>query len=178
MLQRGGLGDDAEHVSCSHGVALRDARLERPAALAIERRNVDAAREQRAPERVVAVAGEHLERALRAVEDATEQAGTELDLERPASVAHRLADPQTGRVLVDLDRGLLAVEADDLARERRLADAHDVVEPHPVEAARDHDRARDAPDRAAVSAGSLAGRPIEWLGGGHWVVPSSPNVIP
>ena len=150
VLQRRRLGDDAEQIAGRDGGALRDARLERPRALAIERRHVDAAREQRAPERVVAVAGEHLERALRAVEDPAEQAGTELDLQRTAGVEHRLADPQPGGVLVDLDRRPVAVEADDLAGERGLADAHDVVQPHALEPARDHDRPGDAPDLARV----------------------------
>ena len=171
MLERRRLGDDAEQIAGRDGGTLRDARLERPRTLAIERRHVDAAREQRAPERIVAVAGEHLERALRAVEDATEQAGTELDLQRTAGVEHRLADPQPGGVLVDLDRGPVAVEADDLAGERGLADAHDVVQPHAVEPARDHDRPGDAPDLTRVVA---AWRGVELA---HRVLASSPNVI-
>ena len=62
---------------------------------------------------------------------------------------HRLADPQAGGVLVDLDRDPLALEADDLAGQRRLADAHDVVQAHALEAAGDHHRAGHAPDLAA-----------------------------
>ena len=49
-------------------------------------------------------------------------------------------------VLVDLDRGFLAVQPDDLAGQRRLTDAHDVVQPHGFEPARDDDRPGDAPD--------------------------------
>ena len=168
MLQRRRLGDDAEQIAGRDGGTLRDARLERPRTLAIERRHVDAAREQRAPERIVAVAGEHLERALRAVEDTTEQAGTELDLQRMAGVEHRLADPQPGGALVDLDRRPVAVEADDLAGERGLADAHHVVQPHPFEPARDHDRPGDAPDLTRVRVAQLNAHPV---------LVSSPNVI-
>ena len=130
MLQRLRLGDDAEEVPGRDGGALFDARLERPRALAVERRQVDAARQQRAPEGVLVVAGQELERTLRAVEDATEQPGTELDFQRPARVEHGLADLQARRVLVDLDRCALAVQADDLTRERGLTDADDVVQPH------------------------------------------------
>jgi len=85
MLERRGLGDDTEQVPGPHGSAFRDARHEFPRALALQCGDVAAARDQRASERVVAVAGERLERALGAVEDVSEQAGAELHLQRPVS---------------------------------------------------------------------------------------------
>ena len=88
-----------------------------------------------------------------------EQAGAELDLQRPARVAHRLTDAQARRILVDLDRGSLAVKADDLSGQLRLADPHDVVQPYAVEAAGDHDRAGHTPDLARRTHG-FAERPV------------------
>jgi hypothetical protein len=162
MLERSRLGHHTEDVAGDDGRTLLGAWIERPAALAIERRHVDAAWEQRTPDRIVAHARKHFERALGAVEDAPEQPWAELDLQWPARVADRLTDAQARSVLVDLDRGSLAIEADDLPGQLRVADVHDVVEPHPVEAARDHDRPCDTPDLAR---------------GGHGVGLSSPNLI-
>ena len=134
MLERA-LGDDCRvRPRPPTESPFADARLECPGLLAIERGQLTSAREQRAPERVVPVSSEHVERALGPVEDATEQAGAELDLQRTPGVDDGLADPQAGGVLVDLDRDPFALEADDLARQRRLSDAHDVVQAHAVEA--------------------------------------------
>ena len=111
----------AEHVSRADALTDGDGRLELPASLPVERRRSDAARDHRRPPRVLAGAGEHGQRALRAVEDRAEQARAELDLERLAGVEHRLAGGQPGRVLVDLDHGVRSVEADHLARQPRRA---------------------------------------------------------
>ena len=171
MLERRRLGDDAEEVAGGDGRHLlrRAARTSSGA-----RGRAPAASTPRGssgrPNGVVAVAGQHFERALRAVEDAPEQAGTELDFQRPAGVEHRLADAQARRVLVDLDRGVLAVEADDLAGERGLADAHDVVQPHAVEAAGDHDRAGDTPDLAGRLDGLVVERRVAAVVRWSWSV--------
>ena len=114
MLECGGLGDDAQHVPGLDDVALGDAGLKRPGPLAVESRHVHPAREHRSPERVVVNPGEHLERTLRAVEDAAEQAWAQLDLERPARIHDGLAGPQSGRVLVHLDRDPVPVQTDHL----------------------------------------------------------------
>ena len=152
MLERA-LGDDAEYVPGHHGVPLPTRGSNVQACSRSSAGSSTSAREQRAPERVVPVSGEHVERALGPVEDATQQAGAELDLQRTAGVDDGLADPQAGGVLVDLDRDPLALEPDDLARQRRLADAHDVVQPHALEATGNHDRAGHTPDLAARPGG-------------------------
>jgi hypothetical protein len=163
MLQRRCLGDHAEQVSGGDSGPFFDARLEPPRTLPVERRQVDAARQERAPKGGLAVAGEQLERTLRAVEDATEQPGTELDFQWPACVEHGLADLQARGVLVDLDRCALAVQSDDLSGERGLTHLDDVVQTHASEAPGDHDRSGNAPDLTRSSA--------------HGVFASSPNVI-
>ena len=175
MLQRLRLGDDAEEVPGGDSGPLFDARLERPRTLAIERRQVDAAWQERSPEGIPVVAGQQLERTLRAVEDATEQPGTELDLQRPARVEHGLADLQARCVLVDLDRCALAVQADDLTGERGLTDADDVVQPYASQPSGDHDRAGDTPDLTCLGVSPC--RLLEHRLTVHGVLASSPNVI-
>ena len=90
---------------------------------------------------------------MSSVEDATQKARTELDLQRTPGVEDGLPDPQAGGVLVDLDRDPLALEPNDLTRQRRLSDAHDVVQPHALEATGNHDRAGHTPDLAARPGG-------------------------
>jgi hypothetical protein len=125
---------------------------------------------------VVAVAGEHVERALGAVEDASEQARAELDLQRAAGVSHRLADPQSRGVFVDLDRGALAIEADHLAWQCGVADADDVVQPHAGQAVGDHDWSGNAPDLTFSGASFAAERLLQRRSRVHQVLDSSRKV--
>ena len=115
---------DAEYVAAGHVAAhAHIERLKVPLLAAVERLAVDTARNVDALEEV----GDVLERTLDAVEDAVHDARAELDGERLAGLEDRIADRQAGRLLVDLNGGQVALEANDLAHELQVADAHQLV---------------------------------------------------
>ena len=60
VLQRPGLGDDADQVATLDGSSHLDPRLKRPDPFPLQCRQCDPTREQRSSERVIAGAGEHL----------------------------------------------------------------------------------------------------------------------
>ncbi len=85
-------------------------------------------------------------RGAEAVEDAAEEAGAQLDLEGAAARAHRLADLEAVGLLVDLEGGAVACQADHLAEKTAAADGGELVEAHARERGRLDQRAGDAAD--------------------------------
>src|SRR5690606_27651993 len=121
-----------------HLVADLDAGREAPLGLARGRVDGDAAVDVRAGGLTDLV-----ERTLDAVEDAVEHAGAKLDSERQPGGDDLLTNGEAARVLVDLDEGRVAVEADDLTDELLLADPDDVEHPGAHHVLGDHGRPRD-----------------------------------
>src|SRR3990172_7294840 len=89
-----------------------------------------------------------LERPLDTVVDPKEQPRAQFDGQRQAGRFHRLTYVQARGVLVDLDEGGVAVEADDLPDQPLLADMHDVVHARTGHAAGDDRRAGNLDDSA------------------------------
>mmetsp|Transcript_12586 Transcript_12586/g.39639 ORF Transcript_12586/g.39639 Transcript_12586/m.39639 type:complete len:601 (+) Transcript_12586:190-1992(+) len=118
------LRDVAINVARADDVAnLHVDRRELPRALLVEGGDVDATRDEDRAERL----GDLLERTLDAVEDAAKDARAELERERQARAEDRVADRQAGRLLVHLDGGHVALEANDLTDQALVADAHQLV---------------------------------------------------
>ena len=72
--------------------------------------------------------GEPVERALQAVVGRPEQARTEPGAQAASGRLDRIVHPEARRLLVDLDRGHLAGEADDLADQSPAADPDDLAD--------------------------------------------------
>ena len=91
------------------------------------------------------------ERPKKAVIDPAEQAGTQLDGERMAGGVSRLPDPERSAVLIQLSGGLVAPNADDLARQPIVADLDVLEAGHVGQSGEVDDRAADACHRAGGS---------------------------
>src|SRR3990172_5642163 len=89
-----------------------------------------------------------LQGALDAVENAEQQPWPQFHGQGLPGGLSRLADVQARGVLVDLDKGGIAVEADDLPDQPLIADAHNVVHPRAGHAAGDDRRAGNLDDSA------------------------------
>src|SRR6056297_2963627 len=137
------LRNGADHLAGRELVPHLDGRRERPGRVARQRVHRDAALDVGA-----GLLLDLVERALDAVEDAVQHAGSQLDRQRQAGRLDRLADGETAGVLVDLHERRVAVEADDLADEVFAADAHDVVHARAHHAFGDHGRSGNSRDLA------------------------------
>jgi hypothetical protein len=142
--EAGGLAHLAEDGALGHRLAGDDAGDEIPHALAIEGR-----RGQAAPDEVAGGGGQAIERTLDTVDHLTEEAGAELDGERLAAGGHRLAERQPGGVLVDLQGGAVAADADHLAEQPLVADPDDLTDGRGGEAGGDDGGAGDLLDARA-----------------------------
>ena len=114
--------DLAEDVPLLDLVAGLADGLELPGLGPVERRHLDAAGDE-----VPGLRPDAVERPLDAVVDGAEEARSELDAQRPPGQRDRLARPDAGRVLVDLDVGPVFLELDDLADEAETPDLDHVV---------------------------------------------------
>mmetsp|Transcript_31231 Transcript_31231/g.92730 ORF Transcript_31231/g.92730 Transcript_31231/m.92730 type:complete len:665 (-) Transcript_31231:90-2084(-) len=124
LLKETILAHHADDVAARHQVAdLHVQRLEVPELLAVQGRHVDAARHEDALRDLLNA----LEGALDAVVDTVQDARAELEGEREAGLHQGVAHGEAGGVLVHLDGGGVALETDNLADERVLADADHLV---------------------------------------------------
>mmetsp|Transcript_40100 Transcript_40100/g.123888 ORF Transcript_40100/g.123888 Transcript_40100/m.123888 type:complete len:654 (-) Transcript_40100:17-1978(-) len=123
VVQQGVLGDVTEDVAAGDHVADAHLGLEVPLLLAVERGHLDALGD----EDVLDHAEDGVERALDAVEDLAHDARAELERERLAGAVDGVAHGEAAGLLVHLDRGGVALKADDLADEAERADLHQLV---------------------------------------------------
>ena len=135
--QRGCLPGRRDDITHLDRVAGNDRAVERPTTGSIQRRQLDAAPEERAAELVAAFGRQRGEGTLDAVEDVAQQSGPELHIQRCPRVHHRRSDLETTRLLVHLDHGFFRFEPDDLTDESSSPDPHDVVQAGVIEALRD-----------------------------------------
>ena len=83
---------------------------------------------------------ERVQRPLDTVVNALDQSGPELDAQGRFGIDHRLARPHPRRLLIDLDRGVIAPQFNDLAYQVQLTYANDIVHPGACHAVCNHDR--------------------------------------
>jgi hypothetical protein len=134
------LGSGADDVAANDLLPCGGDRSEVPQLLAVQRRGDGTALD------VVAALGNDGQRTLHAVVDRGEQPRSQLDEERTFGRFDRVADLQTGGVLVDLDRRAVALEPDDLTHQALVSDAHDVIHLGPGHARCDGHRSGDFRD--------------------------------
>ena len=91
-----------------------------------------------------------IQRTLNAVVNTANQAGPQLDAHGGAGALHRFTGPQARRLLIDLNRGLIAVHLDDLTDQAVTADAHHVEHVCVAHAFGDDQRAGYFFDRATA----------------------------
>eukprot|EP00982_Pelagococcus_subviridis_P012642 31185-Pelagococcus_subviridis.AAC.5 len=149
------LRDDADDVPAGDVVADlesaaavpsgRGRAMKLPRFVEIHARDVDPARDEAVPRDF----RDRPQRALYPVEDVAHDPRAEIDAERPPRSKHGIADGQPGRLLVALYRRGIALETNDLSRERVAADAHELVHRRAVHVVRDDDGAGDFLHRAA-----------------------------
>jgi hypothetical protein len=119
----GPFGDSAEHVPFMDFVTWREDRLEGPAAGGVQGIGRNTGLDE-----IPRLLRHRLQRPAHAVEDAAEQSRAEWNRERAPGEYHRFAHPESGSVLVDLDRATIAFQSDHLADEAPRADPHQFVQ--------------------------------------------------
>ena len=114
-----------------------------PLLLVVERRHVNASFEVGAGD-----LHDLVQRALDTVVDRADQTGTELNGERCAGGLHLFSGTETGGLLIDLNRGSVAVHFYDFANQTLAADAHNVKHIGVAHALGDDQRTRDLCDNS------------------------------
>mmetsp|Transcript_58539 Transcript_58539/g.154144 ORF Transcript_58539/g.154144 Transcript_58539/m.154144 type:complete len:435 (-) Transcript_58539:80-1384(-) len=140
FLEETVLADHADNVAARHEVA--DLDMQRhvvPELVAVQGRHIDAARHEDALGDLLNA----LQGALDTVVDTVQDAGSELQRERQACLDQGVADGEARGVLVHLDGRGVALQPDDLADERVLADADNLVHLRAGHELRHDERARD-----------------------------------
>ena len=145
LVRQAALVDLADHVTRPDRGAHGERGLEFVAARAIECRQFHAGSHE-----VARGIGQPCQRAADAVEHRAQQPGPELGKERATGTAHRLAQRQPAGVLEDLQRRLIAGDAQHFALQLRLADLYQLVEPRTTHAAGLDKRTHDPGDAPAA----------------------------
>ena len=145
VFQKACFGDSADDVSFHDHITRGEGRVEMPFGIPVQRECLCTPGEE-----VSDIILHGYQGPLDTVEDTAHNAGTEFHHEDLTGSGHRLSHFQSGCIFIDLDHGLVVLQADNFTGEPDIPHFNNLIDPRAAHILRNHHGSRDLPDLTHV----------------------------